>query len=44
MIEGFDEEGTAAAGGIEDAEAFEFLLPGFPELNEGFFLRLVQHR
>ena len=31
LVEGFDENCAAAAGRVEDAEALEFLLPGFPE-------------
>ena len=42
LVEGFDEEGTAAAGGVEDAEAFEHILPGFPELDEHLALRFVE--
>ena len=41
LVEGLDEESAAAAGGVEDAEAFEFLLPGLPESDEGFALRGV---
>jgi hypothetical protein len=42
LVEGFDEDRAAAAGRVEDAEALEFLLPGFPETDEGFALRIVE--
>ena len=42
LVEGFDENRAAAAGRVENAEALEFLLPGFPEADEGFALRFVE--
>jgi hypothetical protein len=42
LVEGFDENRAAAAGRVEDAETLKFLLPGFPEANEGLALRLVE--
>ena len=37
LVEGFDEERAAAAGGVEDAQGGELVLPGFPEFDEGGF-------
>ena len=34
LVEGFDEEGPAAAGRIEDAKSFEHFLPLLPEVDE----------
>ena len=31
LVEGLDENRATGAGRVEDAEALEFLLPGFPE-------------
>ena len=42
LVEGLDEERAAAARGIENAEALELVLPGFPEADQGLALRLVQ--
>ena len=42
LVEGLDEKRAAAAGRVEDAEALEFLLPGFPEADEGLALRVVE--
>jgi hypothetical protein len=42
LVEGFDENRAAAAGRVEDAEALEFVLPGFPEANQGYALRLIE--
>ena len=42
LVEGFDENRAAAAGRVENAEALEFLLPGFPEADEGLALRVVE--
>jgi hypothetical protein len=42
LIEGLDEKRTAAAGGIEDAQGLERLLPLLPEADEGLALRLIE--
>ncbi len=42
LVEGFDKSRAAAAGQAKDAEALEFLLPGFPEADEGLALRVVE--
>jgi hypothetical protein len=39
LVEGLDEERAAAAGQVENAEALQRFLPGFPEADEGFALR-----
>ena len=39
LVEGFDEERAAAAGGIDDADGFEFFKPAGPELGEGGAVR-----
>ena len=41
LVEGFDQERPAAARGVEDADFGEFVLPHFPELNQGLsFIQL----
>ena len=42
LVEGLDEERAAAAGGVEDAEALQFFLPGFPEADERLALGVVE--
>src|SRR5664279_1780330 len=42
LVEGLDEERAAAARRVENAEAFERFLPGFPETDEGLALRFVE--
>ena len=42
LVEGLDEKRAAAAGRVENAEALQLLLPGFPEADEGLALRLVE--
>ena len=42
LVEGFDENRAAAAGRVENAQALEFLLPGFPEADEGLALGFVE--
>ena len=42
LVEGFDKDCAATAGQVENAEALEFLLPGFPEADEGLALRFVE--
>ena len=42
LVEGLDENRAAAAGRVENAEALQFLLPGFPEADEGLALRFVE--
>ena len=42
LVEGFDENRAAAAGRVENAQALEFLLPGFPEADEGLALGVVE--
>ena len=42
LVEGFDENRAAAAGQVENAETLEFLLPGFPEADEGLALRSLR--
>ena len=34
LVEGFDENCAAAAGWVENTEALQFLLPGFPEADD----------
>jgi hypothetical protein len=42
LVEGLDEERAAAARRVENAEALERLLLGFPEADEGLALRFVE--
>ena len=42
LVEGLDQERAAAARQVEDAEALQRFLPGFPETDEGFALRFVE--
>ena len=42
LVEGFDENRAAAAGGVENAQALQFLLRGFPEADEGLALGVVE--
>ena len=42
LVEGFDEDGAAAAGRVENAQALEFFLPDLPEADQGLALRLVE--
>jgi hypothetical protein len=42
LVEGLDENRATGAGRVEDAEALEFLLPGFPEADEGLALESLR--
>jgi hypothetical protein len=42
LVEGLDEERSAAAGRVENAETLQRLLPSFPEADEGLALRFVE--